>query len=358
MVSTVKKERFAELDALRGIASLMVVFFHFIVPLYRNQPLLPIKYGMTGVNLFFMISGFVILMSTEHINNGKEFLVARFARIYPTYLWCMSLTMLLFCINKYRHLHEFPASGDWALYFANTSMMESFMNINFLDGPYWSLIYELMFYATVYLIYKAGKLAYLEHILACIVAFWGGVDLLSIYHPYNLTLQNISHWDQYYPLLNYLSLFLIGSAFYKIRIKGFTLFRCILVIVCYFAQLLGYHRLSGLITFSISQTEYGVILLVFIGLFVASISRIFKVLANQLLIFFGRISYALYLFHQYFCLSFLIPIFDTDFHWPHFLSLIIAFVFAVFVAWLNTKYVDEPMRKKIKLWLLPDRMKA
>ena len=60
--------RLAQLDALRGIAALAVVLFHYTTRYdqlfgHAQSPALSFPYGYLGVNLFFMISGFVILMT-------------------------------------------------------------------------------------------------------------------------------------------------------------------------------------------------------------------------------------------------------------------------------------------------------
>jgi peptidoglycan/LPS O-acetylase OafA/YrhL len=88
---TVNK-RFQELDALRGIAALLVVVFHFTM--HRPQSELGFKYGITGVDLFFIISGFVIFMSINNVNSAKEFVVNRITRLYPTYWACVTTTYI------------------------------------------------------------------------------------------------------------------------------------------------------------------------------------------------------------------------------------------------------------------------
>jgi peptidoglycan/LPS O-acetylase OafA/YrhL len=50
-------------------------------------------YGFLGVPVFFIISGFVIAFSAEG-RTPREFAIARFTRIYPTFLLCMTLTFL------------------------------------------------------------------------------------------------------------------------------------------------------------------------------------------------------------------------------------------------------------------------
>ena len=93
------KTHYNELDLLRFIAALAVVFFHytFLNAVRFNQiPTYPIlgdfsKYGYMGVELFFMISGFVILMTT--INKSPvDFVISRVSRLYPAFWIALSLT--------------------------------------------------------------------------------------------------------------------------------------------------------------------------------------------------------------------------------------------------------------------------
>lgn len=91
--------RFIELDALRGIAALSVMLFHYTA-YYRklfNTPFsenVDFKYGFYGVSLFFMISGFVIFMTIKKCNTASEFAFKRFTRLYPTFWVCVIITFL------------------------------------------------------------------------------------------------------------------------------------------------------------------------------------------------------------------------------------------------------------------------
>ncbi|PKH03413.1 hypothetical protein CXF72_06280 [Psychromonas sp. MB-3u-54] len=86
-----KQKRLYILDFLRFFAALCVVFYHYIywsvepeLVIYFSPMSQIFQYGNLGVQLFFMISGFVICWSAV----GKtriEFISSRFARLYPTY---------------------------------------------------------------------------------------------------------------------------------------------------------------------------------------------------------------------------------------------------------------------------------
>ena len=91
--------RVVELDALRGIAALAVVAFHYTTQ-YGQQygHTTPLGFGFPpgnyGVNLFFLISGFVIFMTLERARSAMDFVVSRFSRLYPAYWAAMALTCI------------------------------------------------------------------------------------------------------------------------------------------------------------------------------------------------------------------------------------------------------------------------
>ena len=92
-----KNLRLLELDSLRGIAVLFVMFFHFSFG--RIQYNTFFKLGTTGVDLFFVISGFVITMSLSQIKQSRDFFINRVSRLYPTY-WA-SVTFTFIILNSY-----------------------------------------------------------------------------------------------------------------------------------------------------------------------------------------------------------------------------------------------------------------
>ena len=72
--------RVVELDALRGLAALAVVAFHYTTlygELYGHSgpPPLSFGFGNYGVHLFFLISGFVIFMTLERTRSAMDFVV-------------------------------------------------------------------------------------------------------------------------------------------------------------------------------------------------------------------------------------------------------------------------------------------
>ena len=153
--------RINQIDVLRGIAIIFVVCFHFMwheSPEYLlrddNWSLELASYGWTGVDIFFIVSGFCIAMTIEKIPNIFEFYLRRFARIYPAYVFCGLITLIFFTFFDLPGKEVDWFTGFMNLVFAN--IIPSF-NFQYIDGIYWALIIELKFYVIFGLIYYTCK---------------------------------------------------------------------------------------------------------------------------------------------------------------------------------------------------------
>jgi peptidoglycan/LPS O-acetylase OafA/YrhL len=149
---THRTSRVEALDLLRLVAVLGVVLYHFGfwgpashgIPQVAIPSLAPIaKYGFLGVPVFFIISGFVIAYSAEG-RTAMGFAIARFSRIYPTFVFCMTLTFLALLLLGPPH---FDAS--LAQWFANLFIAAPALGQPYVDTSYWSLVIEVMFYAWI-----------------------------------------------------------------------------------------------------------------------------------------------------------------------------------------------------------------
>src|SRR3954467_13086305 len=87
-----ERDRIPELDLLRFTAAAGVVLFHATDwPAHATALTHASTFGFMGVPLFFMISGFVILMTAQN-RSGIEFVNSRIARLYPSYWICVLLS--------------------------------------------------------------------------------------------------------------------------------------------------------------------------------------------------------------------------------------------------------------------------
>jgi peptidoglycan/LPS O-acetylase OafA/YrhL len=159
MKSIARDGRNDTIDAFRGIAILGVLFYHYTLRwappwygtnLYGYGHRYPdaLVLGAVGVYLFFVISGLVITMTVLRCRSGLEFVVRRFARLYPAFLVGICLTLAVSGISA---IPAFKlSSGDVV---ANLTMNAPFFHRRFVDGAYWSLAVEIKFYALVAVAY-------------------------------------------------------------------------------------------------------------------------------------------------------------------------------------------------------------
>jgi len=335
-----KQGRIEELDALRGIAALLVVFFHFTM----NRPQYDtfFKIGVTGVDLFFIISGFVIFMSIQKVSNGIDFVVNRISRLYPTYWAAVIFTFILtIAVSVYSgDLHVQKYIGE---FFGNLTMFQFYMKLPNLDGPYWTMIIEMIFYIAILVLFQLNLLKYIKPIgiIAC-------ASIIVMVHYFS-ALKLVQFAIIELPLLQYLPLFFAGIVFYKIYTQsGNRIFNYTIIIFCMLSQIVLF-PFAGMARSAISWPLYSAALFVYFTLFTLFVNFKLKLISNRLTLFFGKISYALYLTHQYISLFIIIPLFYVTLginFWvvAIFIDLPIIIAIAAFI----TYKIELPYSKKLK----------
>lgn len=158
---TSRPGRLDVLDGLRGVAALLVVLQHGgerVSAGFRDLTGSTVQLGQLGVMTFFLVSGFVVPLSMDRLPPGREglrrFVVTRTARLYPAYWVSLLLTLLAWRADAVQvppALRHGP--GAWL---ADTTMLQSFLGAGQAQGQYWSLAFELLFYALVGLLFALG----------------------------------------------------------------------------------------------------------------------------------------------------------------------------------------------------------
>jgi peptidoglycan/LPS O-acetylase OafA/YrhL len=151
--------RVPALDLLRLAAVGAVILYHYGfwgpashgVPQVAIPALAPVaQYGFLGVPVFFAISGFVIAYSAEG-RTPIGFAIARFSRIYPTFVLCMTLTFVATVLFGAGHFEVTPT--QWL---ANLLVAAPLLDQPYVDTSYWSLVIEIVFYAWVAVLMALG----------------------------------------------------------------------------------------------------------------------------------------------------------------------------------------------------------
>ncbi len=326
--------RLVEVDALRGIAAMAVVLFHYTtryVELYTptGAPSLSFPYGHFGVNLFFIISGFVIFMTLERTRRGMDFVVSRFSRLFPAYWAAVALT---FAVTSTFGLPGKEVSWPQAL--GNVIMLHGFFRVPHVDGVYWTLEVELLFYAGMLALMVRGRL-HRVHMALCVLLFlrllW---DISSRYFGVDLswTLSRLL-------ILKYIPWFALG--------------------ICVYQATLGAahaNQRSLRLTFTaaavclavVDQWALGVLAVALAWLVWAAASGRLRMLRHPMPAFFGTISYPLYLLHEN--IGWVVQR-ETQARGGSFdLSIAIALAVSVALATAVTFWVEQPAMRAIRGW--------
>lgn len=335
-----QKNRFLELDALRGIAALMVVFFHFTMNRDDFNPFF--RLGTTGVDLFFIISGFVIFFSIHKITQAKEYIINRASRLYPTY-WA-SVTFTFLFIGTTALLHKTIGTEHLFLkYIANLTMFQFYMDMSDLDGPYWTMIIEMLFYISILIFYQFKILNHIKTIgvITCILT------LICAYHFYETTV--VLFIFRWIPIFQFIPLFFAGILFYKLYTdKKGKIVNYIIILFCLICQI-SLFPISGRSMAYISWIQYNTMMIIYFILFVLFVNLKLKWIINRYTLFLGKISFALYLTHQSISLNYIIPYFCVDLginFWivTVFINLPILIGIAAFI----TYKIEIPFSKKMR----------
>ena len=149
--------RIAELDGIRGIAVLSVVLLHFHAPFADSRPLgllsTVLDRGWIGVDIFFVLSGYLItsiLMATRDATNYfSAFYARRAVRIFPLYIVALAVFFWVLLPIEHRHglATGFPQMEQiWYWLFLGNWRQGLGYNDGAGVGHFWSLAIEEQFY--------------------------------------------------------------------------------------------------------------------------------------------------------------------------------------------------------------------
>lgn len=248
------------------------------------------KYGHFGVELFFLISGFVILMTASN-GSLKQFLISRIVRLYPAFWVCCTLTflaILMFGDSKY--------SATFTQYLSNMTMLSSFGFMQkiaaapYLDGSYWSLAVELRFYGFVALVLLLRQIHRAELFISCWLLATIAVEFLHLTHFRGLL------------IVDYSAYFIGGAMFFKIWSQGFSKLRITVVlgawIMALYQAYLALPKYEETFNTHMNSIYVLAILSAFFGFIALIAGKRTGWLGRRSWASLGSLTYPLYLLHQ------------------------------------------------------------
>jgi len=288
--------RVYSLDLLRFLAAAAVVLYHYsyrgATGEYTSFGLPEItawsKYGFLGVSLFFIISGFVIAWSADK-QTLDRFVAARFLRLYPGFIAGLTLTFIASWLVGFGF-----ADTSLAQYFANFIFLPQVLGFEFMDGVYWSIVVELIFYGWIALLVGIGVF---RRYLPEIIAIWLIVAMLNEF----VFFIDVLRWPLMTPYAGY---FAAGMLLFRMNIKrvgGFFEKLMFGIAVGYSMMIESLRGISWGNAFAVEFDRLtlalvtGALFLVFIVFLNLKLSR----KTGKRLAILGALSYPLYLIHQH-----------------------------------------------------------
>ncbi|MFE0155230.1 acyltransferase family protein [Nonomuraea sp. NPDC059007] len=138
-------KRLAWLDALRGLAAVLVVYEHAVAGLSPSVHAVSGAWfaaGWCGVMVFFLASGYIVPASLERRGEVRAFWIGRAFRLYPLWALCMAGALLLL-----------PVTGSPL---AHLSMLQDLLGTPSAVSVLWTLSYEMAFYLLVTALFTLG----------------------------------------------------------------------------------------------------------------------------------------------------------------------------------------------------------
>lgn len=335
------KKHFSLLDALRFFAAFWVMNFHYLFE--QSGDLEWYRYGNLGVQLFFIISGFVIVQSLT-TKTIREFALGRFLRLFPLF-WIL-------CTITYIITLMIPGTStvNFSEYLRSMTMFGDLFNgivgyTRLIDASYWTLTVELIFYISIgiftyYFSHKNIRYFFASWLVLSAIAFALGVDhnfyvkLLLVRHAsyfafggalalITLKLQTTS-FEKYFDWC-----LLIGSALYAVFIHP--------------RALEPYYVINQLDTYIISVLH--VLFFISVPLLVYLSAHIKNIRALRMLTLLGGLTYPMYLLHQKIgnaVMNFVIS--HASISWTH-----LSITFEVFIFCISYWVYREDIR--LRAWL-------
>ena len=372
MAFTDSKPHYALLDGLRGVAALLVVWYHVFegYQFAGNKPVIDfINHGYLAVDFFFMLSGFVIGYAYDD-RWGKSLTTSKFfrrrlIRLHPMVMMGAligAISFLLTGMERWDSSHStllltlIALICSWLMIPALPGMPREVRGNGEmfpLNGPCWSLFFEYIgniLYALIIRRLSTRTLAWLTALL-CGTLTWFAVTDQSGYGSIGVgcTIDTTNLLGGTLRMLCPLTIGLFMSRIYKPikNVRGAFWTCAILLLLLFHVPFID----SGSTLSHNGIFEAICIICVFPAIiwFAASGKTTDKV-STRVCNFLGDISYPLYIVHYPLMYAFYLWLIKTQLYtfaetWPLALATVAC---SICIAWLCLRFYDEPIRRKLK----------
>lgn len=361
-------KRIESLQALRGLAAILVMLFHYRFYLrsqVENGTTIwdaLFGWGIIGVDIFFIISGFIMVYTTQNYTQSlfstKRFLINRAIRIFPMYYVGLLITFLLSGAMSTFHYPEKVQNLLSALTFTvyKTDITPHYIDDGGMYNIRWTLNYEVYFYIafSVCLLVKHRLLALIgfSALMICLIPAIAGFQPTT----------SIQGYPFHSPILGLLTNpvfleFIIGAivGYLYLKLKNITSSTKIQAIASFISLSLFMYVIYGIYNESLRafNTESAIILGVFI-LFITLADPLLKKYIPHILTYLGDISFSLYLLHGAIGSAVMkrMELFELS-NYKGIVTVVIAISLSIFISHLTHKYIEIRLTRKLKKRMLP-----
>ncbi len=341
-----RTDRLYEIDGLRLLAALCVVFFHYTFSSWVGGTTTVAfsaesgwsKYGYLGVDLFFLISGFVVLMSAWG-RSPRAFMVSRISRLYPAYWVGIGLTVL---VTVTLGAGLFKVTPPQVL--MNLTMFQAVPDVANVDVVYWTLWAEMRFYLLILVLTWIGTTR--NRVMIGLWA-WFGLTVLAetgfLPHAADLLIQSeFSHY------------FIAGMALFLLYKFGIDRQIALLVPLCLgnaVFRAIGYADAVGR-RYSVGYSHaviVAVVVVIFLVMTLVAL-RVTRFAAKPWMVTAGALTYPLYLLHAHIGFILINRVGDAvDKH----VLLYGTIALMCAAAYAAHRFVERPVAPLIKRWAAP-----
>ena len=337
-------------DGLRAIAVLSVIFFHFQIKFLGFNLFTG---GFLGVDIFFVISGYLIASIIIHqINQNKfyfsEFYERRARRILPALLFVLGSTSVLgyFYLLPNEFVNYAKSLLSSIFYYSNYffySYENEYFATNSILLPNlhtWSLAVEEQFYILFPIVYVFISKYYKKNITLIIVAIlFLSLQVSDLQSVYSQSLNFYSFHTRAWELLAGVVLAKIVIDFGRIQNKLLNQVMPIVGLFLIFHSIFFFKETDRLPSFITLIPVFGTTLLIY---FNNSENLVNKILSSKVFVSVGLISYSMYLWH-FPILSFTRIVLENNISMS--IKLMI-FILIIILSLFSFKYIEQPFRNK------------
>lgn len=360
-------KRITQLDSLRGLAALTVVMHHFfistnvfngstyydtylIVKCLKYTPLSIIYAGHEAVILFFILSGFVL--SLPYLNDKKQsystFLIKRLCRLYIPCIISVLLAILAkecFYRGHFTTLNSWTNSM-WTCKFSLSNIINHILLLKDFDVAHgynpilWSLIIEIrisLIFPLLVIVTKKVKPVIIG--IICFIFIVLSIELQKYF--------NMDSLSNYFATFYYIPMFIIGILLAKYKgllinyckkITGVFKYMVFIIGLCFYIypNILPDLKLLHKCVFNDYFTGFGSCIFIIVSL---SWIKISNLLSKKSMVYLGKISFSLYLFHFIVQMTLLNILYN---YLPIWFIYILSFIFSILIASLSYMFIEKP----------------